>query len=302
VTARTRSLATALVVAVLATTVTACGGGGPSASAGAPIPVVATTTIHADIVARIGGDRVSVSSIVPKGGEVHTFDPSPQDVARVAAARLIVANGLGLDDWLSGLARDAGATAPIVNLGDAVPASDLILEEGVPNPHLWLDPSLAAIYGRAAAEALGRIDPENATAYTANADTFAAEMTALKDDLEAKFETISAADRKVVSFHDALPYFARAFGIEVVGVIVPVPGQDPSAGELAALVDAIRASGVKVILSEVQFSDELAQTIATETGATVVSDLYTDSLGDPPVDTYAGLMRYDVDRIVEALG
>lgn len=296
-----RTLATALIVAVIAAILAACGGGGPSASAGAPIPVVATTTIHADIVARIGGDRVSVSSIVPKGGEVHTFDPRPQVVARVAAARLIVANGLGLDDWLTGLARDAGATAPIVNLGDAVPADELILEEGVPNPHLWLDPNLAAIYGRAAAEALGRIDPSNATAYNDHADSFAAEMTALEDELQAQFETIQAADRKVVSFHDALPYFARAFDIEIVGVIVPVPGQDPSAGELAALVDAIRASGVKVILSEVQFSDDLARTIATETGATVVSDLYTDSLGDPPVDTYAGMMRYDVTWIVDAL-
>jgi zinc/manganese transport system substrate-binding protein/manganese/iron transport system substrate-binding protein len=297
----TRTLVTSLLVAILAATLVACGGGGPSASAGAPIPVVATTTIHADIVARIGGDRVSVTSLVPKGGEVHTFDPSPQDVARVASARLIVANGLGLDDWLTGLARDAGATAPIVNLGDAVPADELILENGVPNPHLWLDLGLAALYGRAAADALGRIDPSNATAYDAHADSFAEEMTALDDELQAKFETIPAAGRKVVSFHDALPYFARAFDIEIVGVIVPVPGQDPSAGELAALVDAIRASGVKVILSEVQFSDDLARTIATETGATVVSDLYTDSLGDSPVDTYPGLMRYDVDRIVDAL-
>ena len=84
-------------------------------------------------------------------------------------------------------------------------------------------------------------------------------------------------------------------------MIVSAPGQDPSAGELAALIDAIRQSGVRVILSEVQFSDELARTIAAETGATVVSDLYTDSLGDPPVDTYAGMLRYDVDRIVGAL-
>jgi ABC-type Zn uptake system ZnuABC Zn-binding protein ZnuA len=296
-----RTVATVLLVAVPAAALAACGGGGPSASAGAPIPVVATTTIHAYIVARIGRDRVSVSSIVPKGGEVHTFDPSPQDVARVAAARLIVANGLGLDDWLAGLARDAGTTAPIVNLGDTVPADELILEEGVPNPHAWLDPHLAATYGRAAAEALGRIDPANGAAYTANADSFAAEMTALADELQATFEAIPAEDRKVVSFHDAMPYFARAFDLEIVGVIVSAPGQDPSAGELAALVDAIRASGARVILSEIQFSDELARTIAAETGAKVVSDLYTDSLGDPPVDTYPGMLRYDVDRIVAAL-
>jgi ABC-type Zn uptake system ZnuABC Zn-binding protein ZnuA len=291
-----------LALAVAAAIVAACGGWGGSPSAGpGPMPVVATTTIHAEIVARIGSAHVAVTSIVPKGGEVHTFDPSPQDVARVAGARLIVSNGLGLDDWLTGLARDAGANAPIVALGDALPASDLILENGVPNPHAWLDPNLAAAYGRTAAQALGRVDPANALEYTANAEALAAEMAALDDELQATFDAIPPANRKIVSFHDALPYFARAFEIEIVGNIVSVPGQDPSAGELAALIDAIRASGARAVVSEVQFSDELARTVAAETGATVVGDLYTDTLGDPPVDSYPGILRWDVDRIVDAL-
>jgi len=288
--------------ALLATVVAACGvsGSSPSPASGA-IPVVATTTVLADIVGRVGREHITITSLVPKGGEVHTFDPSPQDVARVEAARLIVANGLGVDDWLAQLARDSGTSATIISLGDAFPAGDLILEGGVPNPHAWLDPNLAAAYGRTAAEALGRIDPPNAAAYTTNALAFALEMTALDDELQGKFEAVPPANRKIVSFHDAMPYFARAFGLEIVGNIVSAPGQDPSAGELAALIDAIRASGARAILSEVQFSDELARTLAAETGATVVSDLYTDTLGDPPVDTYPGILRWDVDRIVAAL-
>jgi len=279
-----------------------CGGGNASSPPGTgPIPVVATTTVLADIVARVGAEQVIVTSLVPKGGEVHTFDPSPRDVGRVESARLIVANGLGLDDWLTQLARDAGTTAEVAVLGDAVPAADLILEDDRPNPHAWLDPSLAAAYGQAAAEALARTDPPNADAYTVNALRFAMEMSALSDELRARFEAVPPANRKIVSFHDAMPYFARAFGVDIVGSIVSAPGQDPSAGELAALIDAIRSSGAKAILSEVQFDDELARTIAAETGATVVSDLYTDSLGDPPVDTYAGILRWDVDRIVDAL-
>lgn len=296
-----RRLAALLVAALLAAVAAACGGGTGTSPGTGPIPVVATTTIHADIVARVGGNRVTVTSIVPKGGEVHTFDPSPQDVARVAGARLIVSNGLGLDDWLTGLARDSGSGAPIVALGDAISESELILEGGVPNPHAWLDPNLAAAYGRTVAEALGRIDPGNASEYANNAEAYAADLAALRDELQAKVDAIPPASRKIVSFHDALPYFARAFGIEIVGVIVSAPGQDPSAGELAALIDAIKASGVKAILSEVQFSDELARTVAAETGATVISDLYTDTLGDPPVDTYAGMLRWDVDKIVGAL-
>lgn len=295
----TRLLATLALAIVFGAS---CGGGTASSSPGSgPIPVVATTTVLADIVARVGAEHVAVTSLVPKGGEVHTFDPSPRDVARVESARLIVANGLGLDDWLTQLARDAGTSAPVVALGDALPASDLIVEDGRPNPHAWLDPTLAAAYGQAAAEGLARIDPLNAATYEANAGQFATEMAALDDELKGKFAVVPPGDRKIVSFHDALPYFARAFDLQVVGVIVSVPGQDPSAGELAALVDLIRSSGARAIVSEVQFDDDLARTIAAETGATVVSDLYTDSLGDPPVDTYAGIVRWDVDRIVDAL-
>lgn len=288
-------------VAILAAIIAGCGGSAGSPPATGPIPVVATTTVLADIVGRVGRGHVTVSSIVPKGGEVHTFDPSPQDVAKVAAARLIVANGLGLDDALTLLARDSGTSATIVALGDAVPAGDLILEEGRPNPHAWLDPDLAAAYGRTAADALGRIDPPNTAAYTANAEAFATEMAALGDELLARFEAVPPTNRKIVSFHDALPYFLREFDLESVGTIVSVPGQDPSAGELAELIDAIRASGARAVVSEVQFPDELARTVAVETGATVIGDLYTDTVGDPPVDTLAGMLRWDVDRIVEAL-
>jgi ABC-type Zn uptake system ZnuABC Zn-binding protein ZnuA len=287
--------------AVALVIVVACGGSGGSPPPSGAIPVVATTTVLADIVGRVGREHITITSLVPKGGEVHTFDPSPQDVTRVEAASLIVANGLGLDDWLAQLARDAGTNAPVVALGDALPAGELILEDGRPNPHAWLDPNLAAAYGRTAAEALARIDPPNAAAYADNAEGFANEMAALGDELFASVEAVPPANRKIVSFHDAMPYFVRAFGLEIVGNIVSAPGQDPSAGELAALIDAIRASGAKAILSEVQFSDELARTLAGETGATVVGDLYTDTLGDPPVDTYPGILRWDVDRIVAAL-
>lgn len=295
-----RRLAALLLAALLGGLAAACGGATAPSGTG-PISVVATTTIHADIVARVGLEHVAVTSIVPKGGEVHTFDPSPQDVARVASARLIVSNGLGLDDWLTGLARDAGTTAPIVALGDAIPAGDLILENGVPNPHAWLDPMLGASYARTTAQALGRVDPPNAAQYTANAEMLATELAALDAELQATLGAVPPANRKIVSFHDALPYFARAFDIEIVGSIVSVPGQDPSAGELAALIDAIRASGARAVVSEVQFSDELARTVAAETGAKVVSDLYTDTLGDRSLATYPGILRWDVDKIVEAL-
>ena len=124
-------------------------------------------------------------------------------------------------------------------------------------------------------------------------------------ELDAKVReeigTIPAADRKLVTFHDAFPYFAREYGIELVGVAVQAPGQDPSAGEIAALIEAIKTAKVKAIFSENQFPTRLVDQIAAQTGATVVADLYDDALGDPPVDSYVGVIEWDVDQLVKAL-
>ena len=277
---------------------------GPTATA---IPdglrVVATTTVLADLVANVGGDRVSVTSVVPKGGEVHTFDPSPQDVVGLTQADLIVSNGLGLDQWLTDLASDAGATVPIVELGEDLDVEYLAGEEPDEpvNPHLWLDVSNTRAYVAKIADALAAADPDGAADYRANAETYDAELADLDAWIREQIATVPPADRKLVSFHEAFPYLARAYGLEIVGVVVDAPGQDPSAGEIAGLVDAIRAAGVKAVFGEAQFSDDLVRTIADETGATVETNLYNDSLGDPPVDSYTGMMRWNVERIVAAL-
>jgi zinc/manganese transport system substrate-binding protein/manganese/iron transport system substrate-binding protein len=289
-------------LAGLAACLAGCGGEGDGdPPADERISVVATTTVLADLVAQVGGEHVSVESLVPQGGEVHTFDPSPGDVARVAAADLVVGNGLGLDGWLEGLVRGAGGHAAIVELAASVDSSDYLVDEGRPNPHLWLDPGFAAAYGRAIGEALGGVDPRRSASFQAAAEAYATRLGAVEDELHGRLDAIPTERRRIVSFHDAFPYFARAFDLELVGTILEAPGQDPSAGELAALIDDIRASGAVAVVSEVQFSADLAQTVAEETGARVVEDLYTDTLGDPPVDTYEGLLRWDVDRLVEVL-
>lgn len=315
-------------VAVLASAliVAACQGGSssPTSAPGGPFPVVATTTVLADLVTQVGGDRVSVESIVPKGAEVHTFDPSPSDARRIAGARLLVMNGLGLDEWVADLVTEAGSSdLPTVRLAEQLVGVEYITGEeheegeaheetasgGTPgahwgqglNPHLWLNVAYARKYVEKLTGALVSADPANAAAYRANAAAYDQRLAELDDFARAQVGMIPEANRKVVSFHEAFPYFAAAYGLEIVGVVVDAPGQDPSAGEIAALIEAIRANDVKAIFSEIQFNPDLADRIAAETGATVVADLYNDSLGDPPVDTYEGMIRWDVDRVVEAL-
>jgi ABC-type Zn uptake system ZnuABC Zn-binding protein ZnuA len=265
----------AVLLAVVAMALAACGGALPSASDGTNLKVVATTTVFADLVAQVGGDRVEVASLVPKGGEVHTFDPTPSDIRRVVDADLIVRNGLGLDDWLAALVSDSGSLAPVVVLGEA--------------------------YVGRIAEALSAADPDGAAGYAERAMAYGARLDELDSEIRVRLGAIPEADRVVISFHDAFPYFAAAYGLVIDGTIVEAPGQDPSAGGVDALVRAIRERGVRAILTEVQFNDELAQAIATETGARVVGDLYTDTLGDAPLDTYIAIMRSNTDRLVEAL-
>jgi manganese/iron transport system substrate-binding protein len=270
--------------------------GGP-----APVNVVATTTVLADFVKSVGGARVNVVSLVPKGGDVHTFDPRPTDITAVSDAQLVVANGLGLDEWLTRLASDSGTRARIIKLGDSVPKDQYIVEDGIPNPHLWLDPDDAALYASAIRDALSQLDPGDSALFDANATAYTGKLAELKKWGQDLVATVPADRRQVIAFHDALPYFARTYGFRIAGVILKAPGQDPSASDIAGLVKAIRDNNIHVVVSEVQFSDKLAKTIADETGAKIVSDLYDDSLGDPPVDSYDALVRYDIQHLVNAM-
>lgn len=305
------SLALAVLPAVVG-----CGSPADPAAERGKLAVVTTTTVLADLVAQVGGERVEVTSLVPSGGEVHTFDPGPADVVRIGEADLVVLNGLGLDEWLGQLVVDAGGSAPVVELGEDLPGVEYLEggdHEGPghedddhgeaaagANPHLWLNVAYARLYVDRIAAALMAADPGDAAAYEARATEFGEDLDALDAEIRDGLAAIPAENRRIVSFHEAFPYFAAAYGLEVVGVIVDAPGQDPSAGEIAALVDAIRESGARAVFAEAQFSPDLARTVATEAGVPVVADLYTDSLGEP-VDTYEGMMRWNADRTVEAL-
>jgi len=175
--------------------------------------------------------------------------------------------------------------------------------DGQDNPHFWLDPTLVKqYYLPAIAAALAKVDPAGKATYDANVASYGAQLDTLDAELKAQVDTIPEADRKLVTFHDAFPYFARHYGLELIGVILRNPGQEPSAADLAALVDTVRATGVKAVFSEEQFNPKLAETLAQEAGITnVVTSLYTDALGPAPADTYLGLMRWNVGQIVPAL-
>jgi zinc/manganese transport system substrate-binding protein len=284
-----RKLIFTVVLLVAVTPLAACDlvGGGST-------EVLATTTILADMTRQVAGSRMTVGSIVPAGGHVEEYEPRPDDAKRMADAKLFVTNGLDLDKWIEPLLGNAMAGTPVIVVTEGLPDID-------ENPHMWFDPALARGYVEKIRDALIALDPAGTDAYTTNAKSYSDQLVALEAELKAKVATIPADRRKLVTSHDAFPYFAKAFGFEIVGFAQPEPDKMPSAGELADLVDKVKAAKAPAIFSEAGASPQLAETIAKETGATVVTDLPTDSLLERPADTFVGLMRLVVDKIVAAL-
>ena len=275
-------------------------GGAPTAAAADAMKVVTTTTVFADIVQNVGGSRVAATSIIPAGVGPEDYEPKPDDARKLSDAKLVVSNGVGLDNFLDRLlASGTGGKTPQLVLGDGIPT---IAVDGQPNPHFWLDPSLVKqYYVPKIAAKLTELDPAGKATYDANAAAYSAALDSLDAELKAKIATIPEANRKLVTFHDAFPYFAKHFGFELVGVILANVGQEPTASELAALVAKVKSAGVKAVFSEAQFSPKLSQTLAQEAGITkVVTTLYNDALG-PSADSYLSLMRWNVDQIVAAL-
>jgi manganese/iron transport system substrate-binding protein len=281
----------------------------PAGSLPTQLNVVTTTTVFADMVRNVGGDLVAVHSLVPNGGDVHTFDAKPSDAVALSRADVVFMNGLGLDDWLVDLVQSAGKSElPVVKLGEDLPGVEYIANDPSEmnggadpyNPHLWMDVSYARKYVDMIRAELGRLDPAHVADFDANAKAYDDKLAALDEYVREQYATVPEASRNLVAFHNAFPYYAREYGLNIIGVVVSAPGQDPSAGDTADLIDAIKAAHVKLILSEVQFPDTLVRQIASETGATVQSDLLDDALTDT-VASYDEMIRTDTDKIVEGL-
>ena len=293
-----------------------------STGAAADYTVIATTSVFADLAQLALGDNVMIETIVPAGVDVHTFEPSPADAQKLAGADLIVMNGLGLDEWALSLLEAAGKSEEdVLELAEGIDESNawVYLEgeehdeeegeehseeegeehgHGGTDPHIWLDPKGAAIYvDRIAARVAAEL-PERAAEIESARDAGLAEIAALDEELRVGFAAVEASARKIVTFHDAFGYFARAYGIEIVGVAVEAPGQEPSAKEIAALIDAIKAAGVTSVFSEAQFPSKVLDQVAAETGATVLENLYSDALGDAPANSYLGAMRANASAIL----
>jgi zinc/manganese transport system substrate-binding protein len=270
-----------------------------------PLRVVATTVQLTTLAKEVGGDRIALTGIIPAGADPHSFEPKPSDVTAIENAKVIFHHGMGLDDWLDNTLQ-AGANAAVVTVTQGVPA--LKGDEGgtqVDDPHVWHDPDNDKIMVDNIAATLESVDAANGSVYASNATAYKQKLDATKSQVQSIINEIPPENRKLVTNHDALGYFAKAFGLEIVGAVIPSVTTDaePSAKETAALLDTIRQQHVKAIFAESSVNPKLATTLAHDAGVTIVDDLYGDSLGKPGsgADTVDGMLLANARKIADAL-
>jgi ABC-type Zn uptake system ZnuABC Zn-binding protein ZnuA len=282
----------------------------PTAPARSNLRVVAVATFLADIAQNVAGDRVRIETLMPLGVDPHSFEPTPQDVKKIADSQILIVNGSGFEEFLENLLANSGTRTTVIDASRGLTSRTLKPgephdEDNPTDPHFWLDPTQVVKYVENIRAALTQADPDGAATYQANADAYISKLNALDTKIKQTVGAIPPNQRKLVTDHDTFGYYADRYGFEIVGMLVPSfsTADTSSAQQVATLIDQIRATGVKAIFLEQGTNPRLAEQISRETGANIVTGLYTHSLSaaDGPAPTYLQMLEYDTQLIVDAL-
>jgi len=302
-------------VSLLATAVvgaSACSNPAGTGSSG-KILVVASVAPITDIVKNVAGDAADVEGLIPEGVDSHTFEPTPETAKLLSRADVIFLNGLDLEDPTLRLAEaNAKEGATVFLLGNhAITAAQYVYDfsfprsEGHPNPHLWMNVAYAMRYAELVRDQLVKTDPAHAETYETNAEAYLRSLSALDDAVRQAIDTIPPQNRRLLTYHDSFAYFAKRYGMTVIGAIQPSDFSEPSAQDVADLINQIKAAHVPAIFGSEVFPSPVLAQIADETGARYEDTLRDDDLpgdlGDPE-HSYAGLILYDVRTMVTDLG
>ncbi|ADH90119.1 periplasmic solute binding protein [Ancylobacter novellus DSM 506] len=285
----------------------------------AKIPVVATFSILGDFVKEVGGDRVSVSTLVGPNGDAHVFQPSPADAKKVAAARLVFVNGLGFEGWIDRLVKASGTKAEVVVATTGITPREMAEEEddhdhdhkkhadahdhGGTDPHAWQSVDNAEVYVANIRDALIAADPAGKATYEANAAAYTAKLDALDAQVKAAIAAIPAERRRIITSHDAFGYFGAAYGMDFVAPQGVSTESEASAKDVARIIRQIKAEKIPAVFMENISDPRLVKRIAAETDAKIGGELYSDALSDDkgPASTYIDMMQNNIRQFSAAL-
>lgn len=271
------------------------------------LPAVATYSILADWVTEVAGDHVRLTTLVGPGGDAHTYEPTPQDSVALSKAVLVFENGLGFEAWLDRLFESSRSKATRVVVTREIHGRTLSDEHGhnESDPHVWHDPQFAIQMVREIELALKKADPDHSGEYQQNADRYVAELQELNTWILGQITMIPESRRKLVTTHDTFGYFAERYGFRVSSVMGTVSSEvsDPSAAQIAAIIEHIRREQVPAIFAENILNPQLTEQVAREAAVKLVPTLFTDALGPEGSDgdSYLKMMRSNVLKIVESL-
>ncbi|WP_299747079.1 metal ABC transporter substrate-binding protein [Devosia sp.] len=270
----------------------------------AEVKAVATFSILGDIVARVGGERVAVTTIVGPNADTHVYEPKPSDAVAVSQADVLFVNGLGFEGWLDRFVESTSFTGPVVVASEGVKTHTMD-EDGavVTDPHAWQSLKNGLLYVKNVAAGLCAVDADGCVTYEANATAYSAEITALDDQLIADIAAVPAAKRQVITTHDAFGYFGEEYGVKFLAPEGISTDSEASAADVAKLITQIKSDGVTALFIENMSDGRLVQQIADETGVTVGGELYADALSeaDQGAASYIDMFKHNIGLLVPAM-
>ncbi|MBR0969331.1 metal ABC transporter solute-binding protein, Zn/Mn family [Bradyrhizobium japonicum] len=262
--------------------------------------VVASFSILADFVRNVGGDRINLTTLVGTDSDVHVYTPAPSDAKRIADAKLVIVNGLGLEGWLPRLVQSSGARAQVVTASAGIAPLKL---GSAADPHAWQSVPNAKVYVTDIASALAAADPDDAEFFRAKAKAYLDKLETLDREVREAVAKIPPERRKVISTHDAFGYFAAEYGVQFIAPLGVSTETEPSARDIAGIIGQIKAQKIPAVFLENISDDRLIRRIAAETGSkvggTLISDGLTAEKGLAP--TYIDMVRHNIKALTSAL-
>jgi ABC-type Zn uptake system ZnuABC Zn-binding protein ZnuA len=271
------------------------------------LKVLAVETFLGDITQNVAGDRVKIDTLIPVGLDPHSFEPTPQDIARIADSNALIVNGFGLEEWLKPVLDNAGGSRLVIQATNGL--TGRIPRPGEPvgttDPHFWLDPTKVLSYVENIRAGLSQADPDGGVIYARNAAAYEVKLKDLDQWVKIQVSQIPPEKRLLVTNHESFGYYADHYGFQIVGTIIPnvSPDASTSAQQLSQLIEQIKKTGAPAIFLETGSNPQLAQQIAQETKVKVITEFYTHSITtiNGPAPTYLDMIRFDTTAIVQVL-